>query len=138
MENLSPKTTIRKFKNKAKTMSSVDAFNSDLAAAYARKMVERESRGNGDQMNALERVGRRCGMTSRALRRLINGETNDPGIKVFGRLRAAYLDFCARQIAELQLEIEVEKARFGGDNFEDLGAQADVLAQKIEAARQRR
>jgi hypothetical protein len=117
-------------------MSTVDAFTPEMTAAYARKMVERESRGNGDQLNALERVGRRCGMTARSLRRLINGETKDPGLSVFARVRSAYLDYCARQIAELQHEIEVEKARIGGDDtFADLAAEAEVLAAKIERAR---
>lgn len=117
-------------------MFVVDAFAPDTAARYARKMVERESRGNGDQLNALERVGRRCGMTSRSLRRLINGETKDPGLSVFSRVRAAYLDYCARQIAELQLEIEIEKARTGlDDTFADLAAEAELLAAKIEKAK---
>lgn len=117
-------------------MSTVDAFTPEMTAAYARKMVERESRGNGDQLNALERVGRRCGMTARSLRRLINGETKDPGVSVFARVRSAYLDFCAKQIAELQHEIEVEKARIGGDDtFADLAAEAEVLAAKVERAR---
>ncbi|MBD9372795.1 hypothetical protein IB238_09200 [Rhizobium sp. ARZ01] len=117
-------------------MSTADAFSPDITAAYARKMVERESRGNGDQMNALDRVGRRCGMTARSLRRLINGETKDPGLSVFSRVRAAYLDYCARQIAELQHEIEVEKARIGvDDTFADLAAEAEVLAAKVERAK---
>lgn len=117
-------------------MSTVDAFTPEMTAAYARKMVERESRGNGDQLNALERVGRRCGMTARSLRRLINGETKDPGVSVFARVRSASLDFCAKQIAELQHEIEVEKARIGGDDtFADLAAEAEVLAAKVERAR---
>lgn len=135
MENLSPKLTITKSENKAKTMSSVDALSPDLAAKYARKMVERESRGNGDQMNALERVGRHCGMTARSLRRLLNGETRDPGIAVFGRIRAAYLDLCQRQITELQHEIEIEKARFGDASFEDLDREVEALAQKVRQAK---
>jgi hypothetical protein len=135
MENLNPKLTIRKSESKATTMSSVDAFSPDLAAAYARKMVERETRGNGDQMNALERVGRRCGMTARSLRRLLNGETRDPGITVFGRIRAAYLDLCARQIAELQHELEIEKARMGNASLEDIGREVEALAEKVRQAK---
>lgn len=137
MENLSPKLANTKSVNKAKTMSSVDALSPDLAAKFARKMVERESRGNGDQMNALDRVGRRCGMTARSLRRLLNGETRDPGIAVFGRIRAAYLDLCARQIAELQHEIEIEKARIGDASFEDLDREVEALAEKVRRAKGR-
>jgi hypothetical protein len=134
MANLSPINGNPINSSKAKTMSSVE-FTPEMTAAYARKMVERESRGNGDQLNALERVGRRCGMTARSVRRLINGETKDPSVSVFSKVRSAYLEYCARQIAELQNEIETEKARTGGDTFEDLGAEAEALAAKIEAAR---
>lgn len=137
MENTSPEVTIRKSENKANTMSSVPPFSPDLAAVYARKMVERESRGNGDQMNALERVGRRCGMTARSLRRLLNGETRDPGIAVFGRIRAAYLDLCARQIAALQHELEIEKARNADASLEDIGREVEALMDKVQAARGR-
>lgn len=137
MENPSPVVTIRKSENKANTMSSVTPFSPDLAAAYARKMVERESRGNGDQMNALERVGRHCGMTARSLRRLLNGETRDPGIAVFGRIRAAYLDLCARQIAALQLELEIEKARNADASLEDIGREVEALMDRVQAARGR-
>jgi len=118
-------------------MSTVEAFSSEVTASYARKMIERESRGNGDQLNALDRVGRRCGLTARSLRRLINGETKDPGIAVFARVRAAYLEYCARQVAELQHEIEFEKTRFGDEHFQDLDAEASALAQKIKAAKER-
>lgn len=134
MANLSPINGNPINSSKAKTMSSVE-FTPEMTAAYARKMVERESRGNGDQLNALERVGRRCGMTARSVRRLINGETKDPSVSVFSKVRSAYLEYCARQIAELQHEIETEKARTGGDTFEDLGAEAEALAARIEAAR---
>lgn len=138
MEKFRPNQSVLTFENKAKAMRTIDAFSPEIAAVYARKMVERESRGNGDQMNALERVGRKCGLTARHLRRIVNGETKDPGITVFGRIRAAYLDLCARQIAELQHEIEIEKARFSDDNLADLEAEAQALAARIEQARKRK
>jgi hypothetical protein len=98
-------------------------------------MVELESRGNGDQLNALERVARNCGMGSRALRRLINGETKDPSISVFGRVRAAYLDLCERQIAKLKHEVEVDMARYGDAAFADLGEEIQALAAKVRQAK---
>jgi hypothetical protein len=76
-------------------------------------------------------------MTARSLRRLLNGETRDPGIAVFGRIRAAYLDLCARQIAELQHEIEIEKARIGDASFEDLDREVEALADKVRRAKGR-
>ena len=76
--------------------------------------------------------------TARSLRRLINGEVKDPGIRVFSKVRAAYLDFCARQIMELQTEIERERVRFGDEPFVDLVAEAEALAAKIQAAKKGR
>lgn len=128
--------TISKSENRANVMSSVE-FSNDLTASYARKMVELESRGNGDQLNALERVARRCGMGTRSLRRLINGETKDPSISVFGRVRAAYLDLCERQITKLQHEVEVDKARYGDAAFADLGREIQTLAEKVRQAKGR-
>lgn len=119
-------------------MSTMDAFSPSLPAEYARKMVERESRGNGDQLNAMDRVGRRCGMSARSIRRLINGEVKDPGLSVFKRVRQAYLDLCARQIAELQTEIAADKARYGEDAFSDLDHEVQALAEKLRRAKEAR
>jgi hypothetical protein len=126
-----------KSRQEAKAMLSTDAFTPDVAAAYARKMIERESRGQGDQMNALDRVGREVGMTARALRRLINGETKNPSISIFGRIRAGYLRLCEREIAKLTHEIAADKARYGDAAFEDLDHEVQALAAKVRAAKER-
>lgn len=126
--NLSNENSAEK---KAKAMS-VAVLGPDMPAAYVRKMIEMETRGNGDQMNAIERVSRDVGMSPRSVRRLVNGET-DPGMKLFARIHKAYLDKCARMAAALLHQIEVEKARFGSEHFEDIGAEALALRAKIEA-----
>lgn len=127
--------TNRKFENRDFVMSTVDFLPHDIASHYGRKAVEIESRGNGDQLNALERVGRECGLKARALRRIINGETT-PTVPVFLRIRAAYLAVCERQIRRLEHEIEVEKARFGDAAFADLDSEISSLAQKVRAAKE--
>jgi hypothetical protein len=129
--------TISKTENRATVMSTVEMFSPDIAAQYGRKMVEIESRGNGDQMSALERVGRECGLGARALRRIINGETI-PTLPVFIRMRAGYLNICERQIRKLEMLIETEKARFGHEPLEGIGAEVQALAAKIEAAKRAR
>lgn len=117
-------------------MYLVDAYSPERAAEYAEKMVQRRTKGWGDEANALSEVSRWCGMSAISLKRLIKRETKTINSLTFGRIRGAYLDYCARQIAELQHEIEVEKARIGGnETFEDLAAEAEVLAAKVERAR---
>jgi hypothetical protein len=131
--------TISKAENdnrEVKAMSIADAFTADFTAEYARKIVEIETRGNGDQLNALERAGRRCGMSARALRRLINGETKDPGISIFGKVRKAYLDLCESQINKLIHEVEADKKRFGDAAFADIGEEVQALAEKLRRAKE--
>ncbi len=125
-------------KRQEKAMNIADAFSPGLAADYARKMVEMETRGNGDHLNALERTGRRIGVSSRSLRRLINGETKDPGIALFGRIWGAYHDYCMKQIQHLQHELEIGKSRFGDAHFEDLDGKIQALAEEVKAATQGR
>lgn len=115
-------------------MSTVDMFSPDIAAHYGRKAVEIESRGNGDQMNALERVGRECGLKARALRRVINGETV-PTLPVFLNIRAAYLNICERQVKRLEHELETERRRFGDAAFADLDREISNLAEKVRQAK---
>lgn len=111
-------------------------FSEDIAAQYGRLAVEIESRGNGDQMNALERVGRECGLKARALRRIINGETV-PTLPVFLKIRAAYLNVCDRQIRKLQEAVEIDKVRYGDAAFADLGNEIQSLAEKVRQAKGR-
>lgn len=125
-------SNVNSAEKKAKAMGGVAVLGPDMPAAYVRKMIEMETRGNGDQMNAIERVSRDVGMSPRSVRRLVNGET-DPGMKLFARIHKAYLDKCARMAAALLHQIEVEKARFGSEHFEDIGAEALALRAKIEA-----
>ncbi|QWW75892.1 hypothetical protein [Agrobacterium pusense] len=127
--------TIRKIENREMSMSTLEMFSPDIAREYGRKMLEIETRGNGDQMNALERVAREVGMKPRALRRLINGETM-PTLTVFGRLRAGYLNLCERRIKRLQHDLEVEKGRFGSDPFADIDGRISALADEVRRAKE--
>lgn len=101
---------------------------------YAKTMLERETRGNGDQINALERVARRCKLSGRALRRLISGETKDPSVRVFAAIRAAYLESIKRQISELQNELAAEEAKSADLNISTIEDELDALAERVRAA----
>lgn len=129
---------LMQLKTEAKRMYAVDAYGPERAAEYAEKMFQRRVKGWGDEMNALGDVARWCGMSVISLKRLIKRETKTINSITFGRIRAAYLDYCARQIAELQTEIEAEKARTGNDEaFEDLVAEVALLAAKVRQTRER-
>ena len=120
-----------------KTMSSAQAFGAEDAAMYAKRMLERESRGWGDQSNALDKIGRKCGMSSRSLRRLLNGERKDGGARVFHGVRSAYLDHCSRLIAGLQAELDADQRKYGDAALADLENEVQALVAKLEKERER-
>lgn len=118
-------------------MSAVDAFGPNVAGKYVREMVEIESRGHGDQMNALDRIGRQCGVSPRALRRLLSGETKDPSFSVVARLHSAYVKLCERQIARLDHQLHEAKARFGDAPFEGIEAKVAALGEELRREKER-
>ena len=106
---------------------------------YVRRMVEMESRGNGDECNALERVARRIGIGSRVARRIKNGERKTVDVSLFAKMRTAYLELCESQIRKLENEIATERAKHGEDhdleNFADavLALRHQLQAKKEQA-----
>jgi hypothetical protein len=98
---------------------------------YARKMIERESRGNGDQINALDRIGALCRMQPRSLRRLINGETKDIRIRDAGNILSAYQAHLSGLIEQLQSELQEVQRRAEAESF--LGSvDEDIVALTAE------
>jgi transcriptional regulator with XRE-family HTH domain len=105
---------------------------------YARKMLERETRGNGDQINAMERVAARCRMTPRSLRRFLAGETKNPGIRVFANIHAAYLEHLDETISQLIEERSTELARIPPAGDADFPEQIDAIRARLEAIKAER
>lgn len=110
----------------------------ETASAYVKRMVERETRGWGDQENALSRLEARYGLPFWSLDHLRTGRAKSVEAGLFARIRAAYLDLCERQVAKLQHEIAIEKAIHDDDSMEDLACEAETLLARIAAARARR
>jgi len=109
-------------------MSSVDA-----AAGYASRLIEHESRG-ADVEDTMRRVEAKYGIGYATLWSLRYRKPKAVSADIFARLRGAYLTACERQLANLQHEITVEKAR-GNDLDADLAAEAEILVAKIKARR---
>jgi hypothetical protein len=116
-------------------LSVVDAFSPDDARVYATKLFHMKVKGWGDEARALEDCAFASRMTPLGFKRLMNGKTKDPTLGVFGRVRKAYLDYCARKAAELLAIVEEEKARNGNVHIGDLDQQVSYLVARIEAAR---
>lgn len=106
----------------------------DEIRQYARKMIERESRGNGDQVNALIRIGALCGMQPRTLRRLINGESKDVRGRDAGNILAAYQTHLSSQISQFQSELEAVQARLQAMHIGAVEEEIEALAEKLRLA----
>ncbi len=103
----------------------------EVATGYIRRMVEKEGRGWGDQSTALDRLGRRYGLSYWTLNNLRTGRAKTVDAGVFARIRAAYIDLCERELAKLQHELSVARTTTQDDTFEDLAREAEDLASRI-------
>lgn len=112
--------------------------SSDVAGDYVRRMIEHETRGWGDQHNALSRLEARYGLPFWSLRNLKSGRAKTVEAGLFARIRAAYIDLCERQVTKLQHEISIEKALNEDDALEDLDREAAALAARIAAKKEAR
>jgi hypothetical protein len=110
--------------------------SSDVAGDYVRRMIEHETRGLGDQHNALSRLEARYGLPFWSLRNLKSGRAKTVEAGLFARIRAAYIDLCERQVTKLQHEISIEKALNEDDALEDLDREARALAARIAAKKE--
>lgn len=120
-----------------KSQQSVSEMSSaQIAAGYVRRMVEEETRGWGDQKNALDRVCRRNGLPFGTMENLRTGRVKSVEAGLMARIRGAYLDLCQRQVARLQHTIAVEKAKHEDDDLADLAADAAALAARIQAKKE--
>ena len=117
-----------------KSRNEIPPMSVDAATEYVRTMVQRESRGPGDLDNAMGRIEARYGIPFWSLWHLRKGKAKTVEASLLARIRAAYLDMCAKQAGNLLHEIEVEAAVGTADDADlDLAAALRALAQKIEA-----
>lgn len=103
-------------------MYSVDAISPERATDYAKKLFEMRVRGWSK-------------MSPRSFKRLMKGETKEPGTSVFTRVRHAYLDYCHTIIKRLQNEIRIEEEINRDADLEDIGARLAALESEVEAAK---
>ncbi len=115
-----------------KSRKSVPSMSVEAATDLIRTMVQRESRGPGDIDNAMRRLEARYGLSFWSIWHLRKGKAKTVEATLLGRIRAAYLDMCAKQASNLLHEIEVEAAT-GDDTDLDLAEALRALATKIEA-----
>lgn len=116
-------------------VSSVDLDTIDLIRTQKRidKMVEYETKGFGDTIEALRRICKDYKLPYWSTRRIKERKSKTVNGGMIRRVQAAYLAFCEAQIIALQNEIAIEIAKGNNDDLlEDIAAEAEVLAAKIQ------
>jgi len=113
-----------------KVMSSAE-----MASGLVRRMVETETRGWGDQDNALSRLEARYGLPFWSLQNLRTGRAKTVEASLFNRIKAAFVDHCGKQAARLLHEAQIAKAVNPDVDVADIEDQIRALASKLEAAK---
>ena len=105
------------------------------ATRYVRRMAEIETRGFGDDEQALRRLEAKFGIGYWTLRYLKLGRAATVDSELLARLKAAYLSYVEQKVDTLQHELATERAIEPDADLELLEAQASELAAKIKAAK---
>lgn len=109
-----------------------------MASEYVRKMVERETAGNGDVENAVRRLARKHGLSFWQIMHLRAGRAKTVTIDAFATIRKAYLEYCEAEVRALQEEIRRDREKYGeADDLQDLDAEVQALAAKLRARKER-
>lgn len=128
----SPKLERLVFRMSVEAYDPLLLFSTKRAGRMAKRLIEAETRPGRDADDTAAAVEQRWGLSFWQLVHLAKGRAKTCDIALFGRVRAAYLDLCERQVTKLQHEIAIEKA-ISDDSLEDLELEAWALAQKIAA-----
>jgi hypothetical protein len=115
------------------------AMSTAIASEYVRKMVERETAGNGDVENAIKRLARQYGLSFWQIMHLRAGRAKSITVDAFITIRTAYLEYCEAEIRALQEELRQDRAKYGENHdLQDLDTEVQALASKIRAAKERK
>jgi hypothetical protein len=118
-----------------KSEQELRQMSAAVATGYVRRMAEMETKGFGDDDNALRRLEARFGLSFWTLKYLKHGRAATVDADLFSRLRGAYLSYCEQKITTIQHELATERAIGTDDDLGDLEAAATELAAKIARAK---
>jgi hypothetical protein len=121
-----------------KSTQGKTVMSTAVASEYVRKMVERETAGNGDVENAIRRLARKHDLSFWQIMHLRAGRAKTITVEAFTSIRRAYLDYCEAEIRALQREIQQDRERYEDNHdLHDLGNEVQALAEKVRLAKER-
>ena len=100
--------------------NEVPKVSAATATKYVREMVELETVTSQTREAALRKLARDYGLTVSQLTHLYKARAKTCDVSLFARVKAAYLDRCAKMAARLLHTIEIEEAGSGNADDEDL------------------
>ena len=113
-------------------------MSTEIAVEQINRMMRFNSKGWGDQTNALRTIARRHGLSFHALDHLRRGRATSILADLRDAIRTAYLDECERQLVKLQHELATERAKGNiDDDLRDLERQAEGLGARLAERRAR-
>ena len=117
--------------------NEVPKVSAATATKYVRKMVELETVSSQTREAALRKLARDYGLTVSQLTHLYKAKAKTCDVSLFARVKAAYLDRCAKMAARLLHAIEIEEAAGADADDQDLvdrlnGILAEVAAQRAQ------
>lgn len=114
-----------------------DAMSSAVTSEMLDKIVVREIANSGSREAAMDKICRTYGFTRAQIKHLRGGRAKDVKLSLFQKVRFAYLDYCEKQIAALQHEIQIEKAKHSDADLGNLEGEVEALAAKVARAKAR-
>lgn len=115
--------------------NEVPKVSAATATKYVQEMVELEAVTSRTKDAALRKLARDYGLTVSQLTHLYKAKAKTCDVSLFARVKAAYLDRCAKMAARLLHNIEMEEASGGDAHDQDLVDRLSGILAEIQAQR---
>lgn len=123
--------------------NEVPEVSAATATHYVQEMVRLETIRTKTKVRAIESLARDYGFTESQLIHLDKAKAKICDVSLYARVRAAYLDRCAKMAARLLHNIKIEEASGGDAHDQDLADRlgailAEALAKRAEVNTRRK
>ena len=115
--------------------NEVPRVSAATATKYVQEMVELETVTSRTKDAALRKLARDYGLTVSQLTHLYKAKAKTCDVSLFARVKAAYLDRCAKMAARLLHNIEMEEASGGDAHDQDLVDRLSGILAEVQAQR---
>jgi hypothetical protein len=115
--------------------NEVPKVSAATATRYVQEMVKLETVSAGTKEAALRKLARDYGLTVSQLTHLHKAKAKSCDISLYARVKAAYLDRCAKMASRLLHTLEIEEASGGDADDQDLVDRLTGILEEVAAKR---